>query len=43
MSDQIVHISDATFDEEVLNCGTPGISRLLGRVVRPLQNDRTSA
>ena len=43
MSEHIIHVTDDTFDQEVLKCPTPGAGRLLGRMVRPLQDDRPDA
>ncbi len=34
-SEQIKHISDASFDSDVIQSDKPGAGRLLGRVVRP--------
>jgi len=43
MSDHIKHVSDASFDKDVLQSPTPVLVGLLGRVVRPLQDDRAGA
>ena len=43
MADGIVTLSDATFDETIGGADTPGPRRLLGRVVRSVQDDRPGA
>jgi thioredoxin 1 len=40
MSENIKHISDASFETDVLKSERTGTGRLLGRVVRSLQDDR---
>ena len=36
----IKHVTDATFEPDVLQVAAPRAGRLLGRMVRPLQDDR---
>ena len=40
---RIKHVSDATFDKDVLQVGQPGAGRFLGGMVRPLQDVRAGA
>jgi len=40
VSQSIIHVTDSSFEQDVLKVHDPGAARLLGRVVRPLQDDR---
>ena len=42
-SDTIVHVTDASFEDDVVKADRPGPAGFLGRVVRPLQDDRADA
>ena len=37
------HVTDTSFETDVLKAGGPGAGRFLGRVVRPLPADRSGA